>query len=59
MHEKPPHPRGDAAHARIDEERFRYHIVFAERLIADPDALLECARSNLARWLRSHRASRP
>jgi hypothetical protein len=38
------------SHAFLDEFVLAYHRAVAERLRAEPDAVLECAHRNLNRW---------
>lgn len=38
------------SHAFLDEFALAYHRVVAERLRAEPEAMLERARRNLSRW---------
>ena len=38
------------SHAFLDEFALAYHRAVAERLRAEPEAMLECTRRNLARW---------
>ncbi|MCA1568693.1 MAG: hypothetical protein LC803_24205 [Acidobacteria bacterium] len=38
------------SHAFLDEFALAYHRAVAERLRAEPEAVLECARRNLNRW---------
>jgi hypothetical protein len=51
-----PIPEGGAgisplgSHAFLDEFALAYHRAVAERLRAEPEAVLQCARRNLNRW---------
>lgn len=41
----------------IDRVALEYHKIVAERLLADPEAMLSDARSNIQRWMKAHEGS--
>lgn len=53
MKEKPP----IGSQQEIDELVLEYHRLIADRLQADPESVLEHARSNLERWMAAHQGT--
>lgn len=50
-------PVAPDSHQFLDQYNLLYHIEVAQRLLADPQAILERARKNIERWLPAHAGS--
>jgi len=52
VNDEQPSPLG--SHQFLDKLALAYHRAIAARLLADPEAVLDRARSNLKRWMKVH-----